>query len=110
MNRNFLKQAQQIQARLAKAQEELGSETVEGSAGGGAVKVVANGKQAIESVSLDPAAVDPDDVEILQDMVLAAVNEALAKSQELANQRLGAITGNLKIPSLGAPGLGNPGA
>ena len=98
MNRNFLKQAQQIQARLAKAQEELASETVEGSAGGGAVKVVANGKQAIESVSIDPAAVDPDDVEILQDMVLAAVNEALARSQELANERLGSITGNLKIP------------
>ncbi len=101
MNRNFLKQAQQIQARLAKAQEELGSETAEGSAGGGAVRVVANGNQAIESVSIDPAAVDPDDVEILQDMVLAAVNEALAKSQELANERLGAITGSLKIPGLG---------
>ena len=104
MNRNFLKQAQQIQARLAKAQEDLEAETVEGSAGGGAVKVVVNGKQILESVSIDPAAVDPDDVEILQDMVLAAVNEALAKSQELANERLGAITGNLKIPGLGAPG------
>ncbi len=104
MNRNFLKQAQQIQARLAKAQEDLEAETVEGSAGGGAVQVVVNGKQILESVSIDPAAVDPDDVEILQDMVLAAVNEALAKSQELANERLGAITGNLKIPGLGAPG------
>ena len=104
MNRNFLKQAQQIQARLAKAQEDLEAEAVEGSAGGGAVKVVVNGKQILESVSIDPAAVDPDDVEILQDMVLAAVNEALAKSQELANERLGAITGNLKIPGLGAPG------
>ncbi len=104
MNRNFLKQAQQIQARLAKAQEELESETVEGSAGGGAVKAVATGKQTIESVTIDPAAVDPDDVEILQDMVLAAVNEALAKSQELASERLGAITGNLKIPRLGTPG------
>ncbi len=101
MNRNFLKQAQQIQARLAKAQEDLEAETVEGSSGGGAVRVVATGKQTIESVSIDPAAVDPDDVEILQDMVLAAVNEALAKSQELANERLGAITGNLKIPGLG---------
>ena len=100
MNRNFLKQAQQIQARLAKAQEDLEAETVEGSSGGGAVRVVATGKQTIESVAIDPAAVDPDDVEILQDMVLAAVNEALAKSQELANERLGAITGNLKIPGL----------
>ena len=104
MNRNFLKQAQQIQARLARAQEDLEAETVEGSAGGGGVRVVANGKQAIESVSIDPAAVDPDDVEILQDMVLAAVNDALARSQELANQRLGAITGDLKIPGLGTPG------
>ena len=108
MNRNFLKQAQQIQARLAKAQEELESETVEASAGGGAVKVVANGKQALESVTIDPAAVDPEDVEILQDMVLAAVNDALAKSQELATERLGAITGGLKIPGLGTPGLGTP--
>lgn len=102
MNRNFLKQAQQIQARLAKVQEDLEAETVGGSAGGGAVRVIANGKQAIESVVIDPGAVDPDDVEILQDMVLAAVNEALAKSHELATERLGAITGNLKIPGLGA--------
>ena len=100
MNRNFLKQAQQIQARLAKAQEELESETVEASAGGGAVKVVANGKQTLESVTIDPAAVDPEDVEILQDMVLAAVNDALAKSQQLATERLGAITGGLKIPGM----------
>ncbi len=104
MNRNFLKQAQQIQARLAKAQEELESETVEGSSGGGAVKVVATGKQTLESITIDPAAVDPEDVEILQDMVLAAVNDALTKSQELAAERLGAITGGLKIPGLGTAG------
>ena len=104
MNRNFLKQAQQIQARLAKAQEELESETVEGSSGGGAVKVVATGKQTLESITIDPAAVDPEDVEILQDMVLAAVNDALTKSQELAAERLGAITGGLKIPGLGTTG------
>ena len=100
MNRNLVKQAQQIQARLAKAQEELESETVEASAGGGAVKVVANGRQTLESVTIDPAAVDPDDVEILQDMVLAAVNDALAKSQQLATERLSAITGGLKIPGM----------
>ena len=99
MNRNFLRQAQQLQARLAKAQEELESERVEASAGGGAVKVVATGKQTIESVTIDPAAVDPDDVEILQDMVLAAVNDALAKSQQLASERLGAITG-MKLPGM----------
>ena len=100
MNRNFLKQAQQMQARLAKAQQELESEVVEASVGGGAVKVVATGRQTIDSVTIDPAAIDPDDVEILQDMVLAAVNEALAKMQELASQRLGAITGGLKLPGM----------
>ena len=100
MNRNMIKQAQQLQARLLKAQEDLESETVEASAGGGAVKVVATGKQTIESITIDPAAVDPGDVELLQDMVLAAVNEALAKSQALAAERLGALTGGLKIPGM----------
>ncbi len=100
MNRNMIKQAQQLQARLMKAQEDLENETVEASAGGGAVKVVATGKQTIQSVTIDPAAVDPDDVELLQDMVLAAANEALAKSQALAAERLGALTGGLKIPGM----------
>ena len=100
MNRHMIKQAQQLQARLMKAQEELEAETVEASAGGGAVKVVATGKQTVQSISIDPAAVDPDDVELLQDMVLAAVNEALAKSQALAAERLGALTGGLKIPGM----------
>ena len=100
MNRNMIKQAQQLQARLMKAQEDLENETVEASAGGGAVKVVATGKQTIQSVAIDPAAVDPDDVELLQDMVLAAANEALAKSQALAAERLGALTGGLKIPGM----------
>ena len=100
MNKNFLKQAQQMQARLAKVQEELETETVEASAGGGAVKVIATGKQTIESVTIDPDAVDPDDVEILQDMVLAAVNEALAMSQQLVSERIGAITGGLKLPGM----------
>ncbi len=100
MNRNMIKQAQQLQARLMKAQEDLENETVEASAGGGAVKVVATGKQTVQSIAIDPAAVDPDDVELLQDMVLAAVNEALAKSQALAAERLGALTGGLKIPGM----------
>ena len=100
MNRNMIKQAQQLQARLMKAQEDLENETVEASAGGGAVKVVATGKQTIQSVTIDPAAVDPDDVELLQDMVLAAANEAIAKSQALAAERLGALTGGLKIPGM----------
>ena len=100
MNRNMIRQAQQLQARLMKAQEDLENETVEASAGGGAVTVVATGKQTVQSIVIDPAAVDPDDVELLQDMVLAAVNEALAKSQALAAERLGALTGGMKIPGM----------
>ncbi len=98
MNRNMMKQAQQFQARLAKAQEELESQTVEASSGGGMVKVVATGKQTLESIIIERDAVDPDDVELLQDMVLAAVNDALNQSQAMAAERLGAITGGLKIP------------
>lgn len=100
MNRNMMKQAQQFQARLAKAQEELESQTVEASSGGGMVKVVATGKQTIESIIIERDAVDPDDVELLQDMVLAAVNDALNQSQAMAAERLGAITGGLKIPGM----------
>ncbi len=96
-----MKQAQQIQAQIAKAQEELDSETVEASAGGGAVKVVATGKQSIASVTIDPVAVDPEDVEMLQDLVLAAANEALDKARAMAGERLGSITGGLGIPGLG---------
>ena len=100
MNKNILRQAQQMQQRLAKAQEELEQETVEASAGGGAVTVVASGKQKVHSVTIDPAAVDPQDVGMLEDLVLAAVNEAMDKAQELAAKRLGAITGGLSIPGL----------
>ena len=83
MNKNLLRQAQQIQQRLAKVQEELEQATVEGSAGGGAVKAVVNGKQRVQSVKIDPAAVDPQDVAMLEDLVLAAVNDAMEKAQEL---------------------------
>jgi DNA-binding YbaB/EbfC family protein len=95
-----MKQAQQMQAKLAAAQEELETMTVEASTGGGAVKAVATGKQTIESITIDPAAVDPEDVEILQDMVLAAVNEALSKSQEIVQAKIGAITGGMKLPGM----------
>ena len=100
MNRNMLKHAQQLQARFAHAQEALEAERVQASAGGGVVKVVATGKQMIESIEISPDAVDPDDVELLQDLVLTAVNDALNKSQELAAQRLGALTGGLKLPGM----------
>ena len=91
---------QQMQERLAKAQEELGNESVEGTAGGGAVKIVMTGHQKVKSVIIDAEVVDPEDVEMLQDLVAAAINEAVSKSHELASNRLGAITGGLKIPGL----------
>ena len=100
MNKNLLRQAQQIQQRLAQAQEELEQETVEGSAGGGAVTVTVTGKQRMQSVKIDPAAVDPQDVTMLEDLVLAAVNEAMDKAQEMAAQRMSAITGGMNIPGL----------
>lgn len=100
MNRAFLRQAQQLQAKLEKAQEELEKTTLEASSGGGAVTVVITGGQRVQSVKISPQAVDPEDVELLEDLVLAAVNEAIRKSQELAASRLGALTGGLKIPGL----------
>ena len=96
----FMHQAQKLQAKLAQAQEELGTLTVEGSSGGGAVKVIINGQQKIQSVEIAPEVVNPEDVELLQDLVLAAVSEALTKSQELAAKQLGGLTGGLKIPGL----------
>ena len=100
MNRHLLRQAQQLQQRLAQAQEALENETVEASAGGGAVTVTLTGKQKLRSIKIDPAAVDPDYVSMLEDLVLSAVNEAMDKAQELAGQRLGAITGGMNIPGL----------
>ena len=100
MNKFMLRQAQELQAKLAKAQQELADITVEASSGGGAVKVTINGQMKIQSVKISPEAINPDDVELLEDLVLTAVTEALAKSQELAAQRLGKLTGGLKIPGL----------
>lgn len=100
MNKHFLRQAQELQAKLAKAQEELASATVEGSAGGGMVKVVVTGQQKVQSVKISPEVVNKEDVEMLEDMVLAAVNEALDKSQAMAQSRLAALTGGFNIPGL----------
>jgi DNA-binding YbaB/EbfC family protein len=94
------KQMQQMQAKLTKIQEELGSEVVEASVGGGMVTVAMTGHQEVQSITIDPEALDPEDVETLQDLMMAAFNEALRKSQELAAQRMGAVTGGLKIPGL----------
>ena len=104
----MLKQVQQMQAEMAKAQEELASEVVEASAGGGMVTVKVTGGLEVREIRIDPEAIDPDDAEMLQDLVLAAVNEALRSAQELAANRLGAATGGLGGPG-GLGGLGLPG-
>ena len=101
--RNFgdlQKLAQKMQADMAKAQDELAVATVEGTAGGGAVVVVLTGTQDIKSIRIQKDAVDPEDVETLQDLVVAAFTDALKKSRELAAQRLGGVTGGLKIPGM----------
>ncbi len=97
---NLMKQAQQMQSRMAKMQEEVGKRTVEAAAGGGMVKVVANGKQEILSIVMEPEAVDPDDIEMLQDLVLAAINQALRESQAMMTDEMSKLTGGLKIPGL----------
>jgi len=99
MNKNMIRQAQKLQAQLQKVQEELETLTIEGSAGGGVVKVVMTGKQSVESVNIDPEAAE--DVELLQDLVAAAVNDAFNKTQELASQKMSSVTGGMNIPGLG---------
>jgi DNA-binding YbaB/EbfC family protein len=98
---NMMKQAQKLQAKMMKMQEELEKETVEASAGGGMVKVVANGKQQVVSIEIEKEVVDPDDVEMLQDLVVAAVNDALTQSQEMVSERMGKLMpGGMNIPGL----------
>ena len=97
---NMMKQAQKLQAKMLKMQEELAEKTVEATAGGGMVRVVANGRQQIVSILLEKEVVDPEDVEMLQDLVLAAVTDALAKSQEMISAEMGKLTGGMKIPGL----------
>jgi DNA-binding YbaB/EbfC family protein len=97
---DLAKMAQRMQADMAKAQAELAEATVEGTAGGGAVVIVLTGTQDIRDVRIKKDAVDPDDVETLQDLVRAAFSDALAKSRELAAQRLGSVTGGLKLPGM----------
>lgn len=98
--KNMMKQAQQLQAKMMRMQEEVGNRTVESSAGGGMVKVLANGRQQVLSVTIDPEVVDPGDVEMLQDLVVAAVNDAMGKAQEMMAAEMGKLTGGLKIPGL----------
>jgi DNA-binding YbaB/EbfC family protein len=98
------KMAQQMQAQMAQAQEELREKTLEATAGGGAVRVVITGAQELRTIEIDPDAVDPAEVEMLQDLILTAVNDAIARSKELERERMGAIAGGMGIP--GMPGMG----
>jgi DNA-binding YbaB/EbfC family protein len=100
MNRHMIQQAQKLQAQLLKAQEELANLTVEASSGGGAVTVTMNGQQQILSVKISPEVVNPEDVEMLEDMVLSAVKEAQVMAQDAAAKKMGGLTGGLKIPGL----------
>ena len=95
-----MKMMRQLQQQMEKAQEELRDATLEVVSGGGAVKVVITGEQHIESIEIDPAAIDPDEADLLADMITVAVNEAIDESQELAKQKLGGLTGGLNIPGL----------
>lgn len=98
---NMMKEAQKLQQQMLAMQEEVGKRKVEATAGGGMVTVEANGKQEIISIKIDPEVVSKDDVQMLEDLVLAASNEALRKSREMVQQELGKLTGGLKIPGLG---------
>ena len=97
---NLVKQAQRMQKQMMEIQEELADRTVEATVGGGMVTVVANGQQDILSIRIDPEVVDPNDVEMLQDLILAAVNEAHRKAQELMTEEMSKLTGGMKIPGL----------
>jgi nucleoid-associated protein EbfC len=97
------KMAQQMQAQVAQAQQELKETTIEATAGGGAVRVVITGAQEVRHVEIDPSAVDPDEVEMLQDLVMTAVNDAITRSKELERERMASIAGGMGLP--GVPGL-----
>ena len=97
---NLFKQAQQMQQKMVKMQEELAQRTVEASVGGGMVSVTVNGKNELLRLRIEPQVVDPDDIEMLEDLVLAGVNEALRKSQEMISDEMSKLTGGMKIPGL----------
>jgi DNA-binding YbaB/EbfC family protein len=96
----MMKQAQKMQAKIMKIQEEMGERSVEAASGGGMVTVTANGKQEVLSIRIEPEVVDPEDVEMLQDLVVAAVNEALKKAQEMVAEEMAKVTGGMSIPGL----------
>lgn len=96
----MMKQVQKMQGQMTKMQDELAKKTVEASAGGGMVTVTANGQQEIVGIKIDPDAVDPDDVEMLEDLILAAVNESMRKVQDMTQKEMGKLTGGMNIPGL----------
>ncbi len=100
---NLLKQAQKFQSEIAKLQEELGDRTVEASSGGGMVSVVVNGRQEILSINIDPEVINPDDPDMLKDLILAAVNDGLSRAKNMVNEEMGKLTSGLNIPKI--PGL-----
>jgi hypothetical protein len=97
---NMMKQLQEVQTRMAQLQEELANKTVEGSAGGGMVTVIANGRQEIKSIRIDPSVINLNDIEMLQDLIVAAVNQAIEKSREMMAEEMSKLTGGIKIPGL----------
>jgi hypothetical protein len=97
---NMMKQAQQMQQKMERVQQEMEKQEVEASAGGGMVTVVVNGKQQVLSIKIDPSAVDPQDVDMLQDLIMVAMNEAIRKSQDMMQQEMSKLTGGLNIPGL----------
>lgn len=98
--KNMIKQAKKMQEQMAKMQEELQEREIEVSAGGGVINLVINGKQEIKSIKINPEVVDPDDIEMLEDLILAAVNEGVRKSQDMVSEEMSKITGGLNIPGL----------
>ncbi len=102
---NPLQQVKALQEKMARMQEELALKKVEASAGGGMVTVIVNGRQEVLSVKVDPQVVDPEDIEMLQDLIVAAVNDGLRKAQEMASAEMGKLAGGLNIPGLNIPGL-----
>ena len=100
---NLMKQAQQLQSKMAKLQEELGEKTVEASSGGGMVSVVVNGRQEVLSIKIEKEVINPEDSEMLQDLILAAVNDGMIKAKSMVNEEMSRITGGLNLPPI--PGL-----
>ena len=100
---NLMKQAQQLQTKMTKLQDELGEKTVEATSGGGMVTVLANGRQEILSIKIDPEVIDPDDVEMLQDLIMAAVNDSLQRAKNMVSEEMGKLTKGINMPNI--PGL-----